>query len=110
MNSLEIEHAVLSNMHDLPLEKQQSVLEFTLFIKSMMNSSKAKITQVVMPSFQSDGLKEEVNIDSDLMEHELKPWMALKAFEKGDLSLGQLAKTFGKEYGVRTSPGEPETK
>lgn len=31
-----------------------------------------------------------------LMEQGLKPWMALKAFEAGDLSLGQLAKALEK--------------
>lgn len=33
---------------------------------------------------------------SGLMEHGLQPWMALKAFENGDLSLGQLAESLGK--------------
>ena len=33
---------------------------------------------------------------SDLMEQGLKPWMALKAFQEGDLSLGQLANSFDK--------------
>ena len=30
-----------------------------------------------------------------IMEQGLRPWMALKAFEAGDLSLGQLAQVFG---------------
>jgi hypothetical protein len=30
-----------------------------------------------------------------VMEQGLMPWMALKAFEAGDLSLGQLANSFG---------------
>ena len=33
---------------------------------------------------------------SGFLEQGMKPWMALKAFEMGDLSLGQLAKTLGK--------------
>ena len=33
---------------------------------------------------------------SDLMEQGLQPWMALKAFEAGNLSLGQLATSLGK--------------
>ena len=33
---------------------------------------------------------------SGFLEEGLKPWMALKAFEAGDLSLGQLAKTLDK--------------
>jgi hypothetical protein len=33
---------------------------------------------------------------SQMLEQGLKPWAALKAFESGDLTLGQLAKTFGK--------------
>ena len=33
---------------------------------------------------------------SELMEQGLKPWMALKAFQEGDLSLGQLANSFDK--------------
>jgi len=33
---------------------------------------------------------------NELIEHNLKAWMALKSFEKGDLSLGQLAENFGK--------------
>ncbi len=33
---------------------------------------------------------------SGLMEQGLMPWMALKAFEAGDLSLGQLANSLGK--------------
>lgn len=31
-----------------------------------------------------------------LVQNGLKPWLAIKAFEKGDLSLGQLAKSLGK--------------
>lgn len=31
-----------------------------------------------------------------LMENGLKPWMALKAFQEGDLSLGQLSAVFNK--------------
>lgn len=31
-----------------------------------------------------------------LLENGLKNWMALKAFQTGDLSLGQLGKVFGK--------------
>jgi len=30
-----IEKEVLDNMHDLPLDKQQSILDFSLFIKSI---------------------------------------------------------------------------
>jgi hypothetical protein len=33
---------------------------------------------------------------SEMLEQGLKPWAALKAFESGDLSLGQLAKAFDK--------------
>ncbi len=33
---------------------------------------------------------------SGLMEHGLQPWMALKAFQSGDLSLGQLAASLQK--------------
>ncbi len=33
---------------------------------------------------------------SGFLENGMKPWMALKAFEMGDLSLGQLAKTLEK--------------
>lgn len=33
---------------------------------------------------------------SQLMESGLKNWMALKAFQEGDLSLGQLANALGK--------------
>ena len=33
---------------------------------------------------------------NQLMENGLKNWMALKAFQSGDLSLGQLGKVFGK--------------
>lgn len=33
---------------------------------------------------------------SHFLEEGMKPWMALKAFERGDLSLGQLAKTLNK--------------
>lgn len=33
---------------------------------------------------------------SHLMEQGLKPWMALQAFQSGDMSLGQLAKSLGK--------------
>lgn len=32
----------------------------------------------------------------EVMEQGLKPWMTLKAFEAGDLSLGQLANSFNK--------------
>lgn len=34
--------------------------------------------------------------NSGFLEQGMKPWMALKAFEMGDLSLGQLARTLGK--------------
>lgn len=73
MNSLEIEQAVVNNMHSLSLEKQQSILEFTFFIQNLMNHSK-----------------------NELIEHNLNARMTLKSFEKGDLSLGQLAKSFDK--------------
>lgn len=33
--------------------------------------------------------------DNNLMENGLKRWMSLKAFQNGDISLGQLAKTLG---------------
>lgn len=32
----------------------------------------------------------------NLLEKGMKPWFALKAFQEGDLSLGQLAKALGK--------------
>jgi hypothetical protein len=34
--------------------------------------------------------------DDALVQNGLKSWLAIKAFEKGDLSLGQLAKILGK--------------
>lgn len=34
--------------------------------------------------------------NEQLMEHGLKSWMAIKAFQSGDLSLGQLAHVLGK--------------
>jgi predicted HTH domain antitoxin len=33
-----------------------------------------------------------------LMEHGLKPWYAIKGFQNGDLSLGQLSKTLEKTH------------
>ena len=37
-----------------------------------------------------------IPFSSGFLEHGMNHWMALKAFEMGDLSLGQLAKTLGK--------------
>jgi len=34
----------------------------------------------------------------DLMGHDLKPWYALKGFQSGDLSFGQLSKSLGKSH------------
>jgi len=34
----------------------------------------------------------------DLMDHGLKPWYALKGFQNGDLSFGQLSKALGKSH------------
>lgn len=34
-----IEQQVLANLHTLPLDKQQSVLEFSLFLKAMSQKS-----------------------------------------------------------------------
>lgn len=33
-----------------------------------------------------------------IMEQGLKPWLSIKAFQNGDLSLGQLAKALNKSY------------
>ena len=34
----------------------------------------------------------------DLMDYGLKPWYALKGFQNGDLSFGQLSKSLGKSH------------
>jgi len=37
-------------------------------------------------------------LDDAVFEHGLKKWILIKAFEKGDLSLGQLAKSLNQSY------------
>jgi hypothetical protein len=39
MQSDTIEQQILATVHNLPLDKKQTVLEFSLFIKSMVNKS-----------------------------------------------------------------------
>jgi len=39
-----------------------------------------------------------MSLDNEVLEHGFKKWILIKAYKKGDLSLGQLSKALGKSY------------
>jgi predicted HTH domain antitoxin len=39
-----------------------------------------------------------MGLDNEVFEHGFKKWVLIKAYEKGDLSLGQLSKSLDKSY------------
>ena len=39
-----------------------------------------------------------MGLDNEVFEHGFKKWVLIKAYEKGDLSLGQLSKSLNKSY------------
>ena len=39
-----------------------------------------------------------LSLDNEIFNHGFKKWILIKAYKKGDLSLGQLAKVLGQPY------------
>jgi predicted HTH domain antitoxin len=62
------------------------------FTKTLSRKDCALITQ------QDQAIGVALPFSEDLLSNDLKPWYALKAFQSGDLSFGQLSKSFGKSH------------
>lgn len=72
MQTNTIEQEILLTVHDLPLDKQQSILDFSLFIKSLMINVKS----------ENKALKHQMDLGQDAIEKPIPKFGSAKGLIK----------------------------
>jgi hypothetical protein len=70
MQLSEIEKKVVANMHSLPLDKQHSILEFSLFLQDSFNKKNKSSFAASLKEFLNEVELEPLDIDTSIFDRD----------------------------------------